>query len=95
MAIQVNEAVCVHEAVVLWLIMRGATRRQRLGHPLVDTFTRVATLRDQHLHGLAGVAHSLWGEGAKLFVRAQHDRTMVVDHNGMEAQTAACPTAYD
>ncbi len=79
MAIWVDEAVRVHEAEVLRLVVGRAACGDGLGDELIDLFAALTAEGEQHLDGLARVADGLGGELTKLGVAAQHDRDGVAE----------------
>ncbi|MCY1368646.1 hypothetical protein D9M69_556420 [compost metagenome] len=84
MAVQVLEAVAVHEAVVLRLARRRAAGGHRLGDQLVDLGAALARQAHQHLVLLAGVGDALVREGLEVVLHQQHrvDAAFVDDHAG-------------
>ena len=70
MAVQVLEAVRIHEAEILRAAR--AAGGTRAGHQLVDMGAAVAGQRHQHLGGLMGVGHRLAGEGLEEVRDQQH-----------------------
>ena len=79
MAIWVNKAVRVHEAVILRLVVGGAARGDRFGDETIYFFTALATERDQNLGGLARIADGFGREITKPSVRKQHNKNRVAD----------------
>jgi hypothetical protein len=78
-AVWIDEAVCVHEAEILRLVVRRTTGSERFGNQAIDLFAAFATEGKQNLDGLAGVADFFRRENPKLGVRRQHEADRVAD----------------
>jgi hypothetical protein len=78
-AVQVDEAVRVHEAEILRLVVSCTTGSERFGDEAVDLFAAFATEGKQNLDGLAGVADIFRREDPKLGVRRQHEADRFAD----------------
>jgi hypothetical protein len=81
MAVGVDEAVHVHEAKVLRLVVSRATRGEGLGDEGVDLLAALATQVDQHFHCLTRIADRLGGEFAEFWMRREHDGDRLADDN--------------
>ena len=79
MAVQVDEAVRIHEAEVLRLVVGRTTRGDRFGDETIYLFTALATEAEQNLDGFARVTDGFGREVSEPGVRKQHDRNRVAD----------------
>src|SRR5262245_58956478 len=79
MAVWVDKAVRIHEAVIFRLVVGRATRGDRSGDEIIDLLTAFATEGEQNLGGLARVADGFGREVTKPGVRKQHDKNRVAD----------------
>jgi len=79
MAVWVDKAVRIHEAVILRLVVGRAARGDRFGDKTIDLLTALATEGEQNLGGLARIADGFGREVAKPGVRKQHDQNRVAD----------------
>ena len=79
MAVGVEEAVRVHEAEVLRLVVGRASRSEGLGDESVHLLAALATEVDQDFHGLGRIADGLGGEFAELGMCGQHDGDRLAD----------------
>lgn len=85
MPVRVDEAVGVHEAEILRLVVGAAARGKRLGDEAVDLLAAFATEREQHLDRLARVADLFRREVPELRVRGKHEGNRIAD---MDARSA-------
>ena len=76
---RVLEAVAVHEAVILRIIVGRAAGGDGLAHQGVHRGTAVARQADQHLGALGGVAYRLGREALETLAREQHDEDVAAD----------------
>lgn len=81
MAIEVEEAMGIHESQVLWLVVGGTSRSERPGHKSIDLLTALTAEVDQDLDRLAGITNRFWRELAKFIMGGQHDKNRVADDN--------------
>src|SRR6266536_6342647 len=79
MAVWVDKAVRIHEAVILRLIVGRAARGDRFGDEVIYLLTALATEGEQNLGGLARVADGFGREVTKPSVRKQHNKNRVAD----------------
>lgn len=79
MAIWVDKAVRIHEAVILRLVVGRATRGDRFGDKAIYLLTALAAEGEQNLGGLARIADGFGREVTKPSVRKQHDKNRVAD----------------
>ena len=66
MAVGIDEAVRIHEAKVLRLVVGGATRGEGLRHEIIDLLAALATEGNQNLHRFGRIADGLRSELAEL-----------------------------
>ena len=79
MAVWVDKAVRIHEAVVLRLVVGRAARSDRFSDKAIDLLAALATESEQNLGSLARIADGFGREVTKLGVRKQHNRNRVAD----------------
>ena len=79
MAIWVNKAVRVHEAVILRLVVGGAARGDRFGDETIYFFTALAIVFFLIFGGLGRIAEGFGREITKPSVRKQHNKNRVAD----------------
>lgn len=78
-AVGVDEAVRIHEAEVLRLVVGRAAGGEGPGDEVVDLLAARAAQADQDFHGLGRVADGFGGELAELGMREQHDMDGLAD----------------
>lgn len=79
MAVEVHEAVHVHETEVFGLFVARASRGKGLRDERIDLLAALATEGDQDLHCLGRIADGLRGEFTELGVRQKHDGDRLAD----------------
>lgn len=79
MAVWVDKAVRIHEAVILRIVVGRAARGDRFGDKIIHLLTALATESEQYLDGLARIADGFGREVAKPGVGKQHDKNRVAD----------------
>jgi len=79
MAVRVDKAVGVHEAIILRLVVRGGARGQGLRHEIIDLLAALAAQADQYLHRLAGITDGLRSELPEFPVGQQHNGDRLAD----------------
>lgn len=89
MAVWVDKAVRIHEAVILWLVVGRATRGDRSRNEVIYLLPALATEREQHLDGLACIADVFGREATKPGVRKQHNKNCVADDDARASVVAA------
>src|SRR6266508_1660352 len=89
MAVWVDKAVRIHEAVILRLVVGRAAHGDRFGDETIYLLTALATQREQHLGGLARVADGFGREVTKPSVRQQHHKNRVADDDARASVVSA------
>jgi hypothetical protein len=79
MAVWVDKAVRIHEAVIFRLVVGRAACGDRFGDKTIYLLTALATEGEQNLDGLARIADGFGREVTKPGVRKQHNRNRVAD----------------
>jgi len=79
MAVEVDEAVRVHESKILRLVVGRTARGEGLGDESIDLLPALAGEVDQNFHCLARIADGLGREFAELGMWAQHDEDRLAD----------------
>ncbi|WP_178368523.1 hypothetical protein [Rhodanobacter sp. OK091] len=77
MAVWVDKAMRVHEAVIFRLVVDRAARGRRFGNETIDLITTLATEVEQNFDGFARIADGSGREITKPGVRKQHDKNHV------------------
>jgi hypothetical protein len=77
----VGEAVLIHEAIVLWLSVGGATGSHGFGDEIFHLSAALAAQAVQHLNGFGGVADRLWREVLELRMGEDHHMNVLADDN--------------
>jgi len=79
MAVWVDKAMRVHEAVIFRLVVGRTARGERFRNEAICLITTLTTEVEQDFDGLARVADGSGREVTKPGVRKQHDRNRVAD----------------
>src|SRR5690349_2333580 len=89
MAVWVDKAVRIHEAIILRRVVGRAARSDRFGDETIDVLTALATEGEQNLGGLARIADGFGREVTKPGVRKQHNRNRVADDDARASVVGA------
>lgn len=79
MAIQVDKAVCVHEAEIFRLVVGRTAGGDGFGNQSIYLIATITTEAEQNFDGFARVADRFGREVTKPGVRKQHDRNRIAD----------------